>query len=412
MHLMNPESLDVFEWHIVENFAPKSPIVGQRALHMGPFASEEECRTVLSSLHQIPRFNRATLEMHKKYKRRQKRVRVNLPVQICRPAAREESWPGFTVDISILGSRVMGVAERLRLGEIVEVSCRKRRALFRVVWIGLPDTPTEGQSGLECLNPENNIWDLDLSEQTDDEPLLQEIAVARAVQGNLLPREQPPLQTLDYSGNCVQARIVGGDYYDFLDLGAGQVGFVLADVAGKGVAAALLMANLQGSVHSRAGRIAPQDLPQLLTSVNRHLYKHTDSGRYATLFFGCYSDDTRSLHYVNCGHNPPLLLRQGEEVERLRPTATVLGLFKDWECSVAETQLEPGNVLTIFTDGITETRGEAGEEFGEDRLLGALYESRKLEAASIVRNVEQAVHRFRSAAQPEDDLTLVVARGQ
>ncbi len=409
---MSPESLNVFEWHIVESVAPPSSPVAQRALHMGPFATEEECRSLLSSLNHIPRFSSGSLEVQKKYKRRQKRIRMNLPVQICRPATREDSWPAQTVDISVLGSRLMGAGGRLRLGEVIEICCRQRRAVFRVVWVGDPGTPTEGQSGVECLNPENNIWDLDLSEQTDDEPLLQEIAVARAVQSKLMPRDQPPLRTLDYSGNCIQARIVGGDYYDFLDLGAGQVGFVLADVSGKGVAAALLMANLQGSVHSHAGGVDSQSLPRLLTSVNRHLYKHTEAGRYASLFFGCYNDDTRSLHYVNCGHNPPLLLREAGVVERLSPTATVLGLFREWECSVGETQLEAGDVLTIFTDGITETRGNTGEEFGENRLLGAVHESRDLEAAAILRNVERAVGQFRSSAQQEDDLTLVVARAQ
>jgi len=409
---MSSNTSDVFEWHIVESVAPKSSPVAQRALHMGPFATEEECCSLLSSLHQIPRFSRGTLEVRKKYKRRQKRIRVALPVQVCRPAMREESWPAHTVDISVLGSRLMGGMEGLRLGEVIELCCGQRRAVFRVVWVGTPGTPTEGQSGVECLNPENNIWDLDLSEQTDDEPLLQEIAVARAVQSNLMPKDQPPLQTLDYSGNCIQARVVGGDYYDFLDLGAGQVGFVLADVSGKGVPAALLMANLQGSLNSHTMRVDTQTLPRLLASVNRHLHKHTDAGRYATLFFGCYNDDTRCLHYVNCGHNPPLVLRQSGAVDRLTPTATVLGLFRDWDCSIGETRLEAGNVLTIFTDGITETMGKAGEEFGEARLLRAVQESRDREAAAILRHVEESVENFRSTEQQEDDLTLVIARAQ
>jgi serine phosphatase RsbU (regulator of sigma subunit) len=102
------------------------------------------------------------------------------------------------------------------------------------------------------------------------------------------------LRTLDYSGKCVQARTVGGDYYDFLDMGSGRVGFVLADVAGKGVAAALLMANLQGSLHNRA-EAGAGDLPAILASVNGHLYEHTEANRYATVFFGCYDDDARRL---------------------------------------------------------------------------------------------------------------------
>jgi sigma-B regulation protein RsbU (phosphoserine phosphatase) len=204
--------------------------------------------------------------------------------------------------------------------------------------------------------------------------------------------------------------MIGGDYYDFIDMGPGEVGFVLADVAGKGIAAALLMASLQGSLHSQCDS-GSDDIPQLLASVNRNFYNHTSKDRYATFFFGRYSDATRTLHYVNCGHNPPVLLRKGGEVERLAATATVLGLFLNWECSVAEAHLESGDILSIFTDGITETTGYGGEEFGETRLLETLHESRELEAACILRNVENAAQQFRLGEQ-EDDLTLVIARGR
>jgi sigma-B regulation protein RsbU (phosphoserine phosphatase) len=210
----------------------------------------------------------------------------------------------------------------------------------------------------------------------------------------------------------VQARTIGGDYYDFLDMGQGEVGFVLADVAGKGIAAALLMASLHASLHSHyfsQHSTGPEDISELLASVNRHFYKHTAKDRYATLFFGRYSDATRTLHYVNCGHNPPVLLRKGGAVERLDATATVLGLFSDWECSVAEARLETGDVLSLYTDGITETTGHSGEEFGEARLLETLHKNRDLEASFILRNMESAAEQFRMGEQ-EDDLTLVIAR--
>jgi serine phosphatase RsbU (regulator of sigma subunit) len=167
---------------------------------------------------------------------------------------------------------------------------------------------------------------LDLRQLEDGKPLMR----ARAVQRGLLPQEKPPLETLDYAGNCMQARTIGGDYYDFLDMGPGEVGFVLADVAGKGIAAALLMASLQGSLHSQYSTSGSKDISRLLISVNRHFYKHTAQDRYATLFFGRYSDATRTLHYVNCGHNPPVLLRRGGAVRETRcdrhGTRPVLGL--------------------------------------------------------------------------------------
>ena len=336
--------------------------------------------------------------------RKEERVRIELPVQVCRSAPGLKLQSGHTVDISNSGARIAGLEEPLELGEIVKIECGNRRAAFRVAWTGAPGTATQGQAGLECLATDVDIWKLNLRQLEDGQPLMR----ARAVQSGLLPQEKPPLKTLDYAGHCIQARTVGGDYYDFLDMGAGEVGLVLADVAGKGVAAALLMANLHGILHSQCGA-GSNDLPWLLASVNLHFYKHTANDRYATFFFGRYCDATRILQYVNCGHNPPILLRQGGAVERLDATATVLGLFSDWQCSVAETQLETGDVVCIFTDGITETTGYSEQEFGEARLLEALRNNRELEAAQILRNLEDAAEQFRSGEQ-EDDLTLVIAR--
>lgn len=344
------------------------------------------------------------------HERKEERVRIELPVRLYRAARGPKLQLAHTVDISNSGARIAGLEEPLEPGEIVKVECGNREAPFRVVWIGAQGTVSAGQVGLECLAADAGLWKLDLRQLEDDKPLLR----ARAVQRGLLPQEKPPLETLDYAGNCVQARVIGGDYYDFLDMGPGEVGFVLADVAGKGIAAALLMASLEGSLHSQYSsqhRAGSEDIPQLLTSVNRHFYKHTAKDRYATLFLGRYSDATRTLHYVNCGHNPPVLLRQGGAVERLDATATVLGLFSDWDCSVAETRLEAGDVLSIYSDGITETTGHGGEEFSEARLLDTLRKSRNLEAAGILQNVENAAQAFRLGEQ-EDDLTLVIARAR
>jgi len=401
---------DVCEWYIFESLptpATESSAEMERAVRLGPFATENECRILLKSMQQIPRFSRSALEVHKKPKRREKRTKAELPVHI-RRSATDQSQVAHTVDISYSGARLAGLAEPLNLGEIIEIECDRRNAAFQVVWIGSPGQATEGQAGVACLTPEANIWGLDLSRQTDEESWPQEIAVARAVQTRLLPQEFPLLQTLEYSGHCVQTRTVGGDYYDVLDMGLGRVGFVLADVAGKGIAAALLMANLQGSLRSSHASIGSKDLAQVLASVNRHFYKHTDTHSYATLFFGCYDDATQKLRYVNCGHNPPLLLHQ-DGVERLTTTATVLGLFRDWECSVAEAHLESEDILCIYSDGITEATGKHGKEFGETRLLEVLRQSRNLDAASIAQRVEHAVEQFRSGEQ-EDDLTMVIAR--
>ncbi len=235
----------------------------------------------------------------------------------------------------------------------------------------------------------------------------REMEIARQVQSKLLPQKAPPLATLDYAGTCIQARAVGGDYYDFIELGGSRVGFVLADIAGKGMSAALLMANLQAHLRSQAA-ILVEDLPRTLRSVNRMFYESTEPGNYATLFVGIYDDATRRLCYANCGHNPPLLLH-GDSVEHLTATVTVLGLFEEWECEVAEAQLAPDDILAIYTDGIVEATNADEEEFGEARLVRILQENRLLNAPSLLQTVVAAVQQFTSGEQ-SDDLTLLVAR--
>ncbi|MBZ5523786.1 MAG: SpoIIE family protein phosphatase [Acidobacteriia bacterium] len=403
---MNHHPYTEYDWYISESVRPESNPVAPRPLRLGPFTDEKECRDLLQTLKQVPRFGQGDLEIHKR-RHGQMRVRVAMPVYWSRPLGAEKPRLVHTIDISNSGARLAGLDEHLVPGEVLEIHCGRRRAPFQVVWIGSPGSPTAGQAGVECLTPEANIWDLDLTE-AQDESLVQEVAVARAVQSGLLPQEKPLLKTLDYAGACIQARTVGGDYYDFFEMGRDEVGFVLADVAGKGISAALLMANLQGCLFNEHG-IGSGDLPRLLSCVNLHFHRHTEAYRYATVFFGCYSDSTRRLHYVNCGHNPPLLLHLDNSVERLNPTATVLGLFPQWECSVAEITLEPGSVLAMYTDGITEARDGNQEEFGQARFLQSLRETRHLNATSMVDSVLQAVERFRVGEQ-EDDLTLVIAR--
>ena len=234
-----------------------------------------------------------------------------------------------------------------------------------------------------------------------------EMEIARQVQSKLLPQRTPALITLDYAAICVQARAVGGDYYDYLDLGLKRVALVVADISGKGISAALLMANLQAGLRSQSA-ILVQDLPQSLRFVNRLFYECTEPGIYATLFLGIYDDETRRLFYVNCGHNPALLLR-GEVTERLVANVTVLGLFEEWECMVGETTLAPGDILALYTDGVVEARNANQKEFGEDGLVQTLSENRHLDAPSLVETVVATVQQF-TAGEQSDDLTLLVAR--
>lgn len=237
----------------------------------------------------------------------------------------------------------------------------------------------------------------------------QEMQIARQVQTRLLPQEVPKLATLDCAAKCIQTRAVGGDYYDFLEFGSGKLGMVLADISGKGISGALLMANLQASLRGQYA-LAIDNLPRLLRSVNALFHKNTETNNYATMFLSVYDDASHSLRYVNCGHNPPVLLRVSGVVERLEATATVLGLFEQWECAVAERQLFPGDVLLIYTDGISEAAPSIdAEEFGDDRLIATLQALRGKCACEMLDGIIAEVQRF-SQSEQADDMTLIVAR--
>jgi sigma-B regulation protein RsbU (phosphoserine phosphatase) len=235
-----------------------------------------------------------------------------------------------------------------------------------------------------------------------------ESEMAREVQARLLPQHAPQMKTLDYAGRCVQARAVGGDYYDFLDIGESRIALVLADVSGKGMSAALLMASLQAALrtHCSAGLWDPG---AIMRQVNRLLYESTAPQHFATLFLAEYDDTRQRLRFVNCGHNPPLLLRSAGALQRLDATATVLGVFPDWNCTVGEIALGAGDLLAMFTDGITEAANDHAEDFGEDRLIAALQAHRNEPVAEILDAVIRAVQEFGGKDQ-SDDLTLIVAR--
>ena len=287
-----------------------------------------------------------------------------------------------------------------------------------------PYTPSWGGMFCRFVDPDGNTFallgfdhtsrELDQRRRAYAEKLeteqraAQELEIAKQVQMRLFPQRQSAIAGLDYAGVCVQARSVGGDYYDFLDLGQGRVAFVLADIAGKGIAAALLMANLQANMRSQI--VSAINKPDhFLASVNRLLFENTALSSYATLFFATYDDMTCRVLYANCGHLPGLILRADKSIERLDPTSTVIGLFEEWSCSIQESCLGPGDMLVLYTDGVTESPNSAGEEFGDERLVASLRRHNAMGACAMAQSVVLDVERF-SAGDQFDDITLIIAK--
>jgi sigma-B regulation protein RsbU (phosphoserine phosphatase) len=233
----------------------------------------------------------------------------------------------------------------------------------------------------------------------------REIAEARAIQEKLLPREIPQMPGYEIASAWQSARLVGGDYFDILPLDEKILGMCIADVAGKGMPAALLMSNLQAAVRGLSSlSLAPNLLCSRLNSI---VYRNTDSDRFITFFYAQLEGPLRRLTYVNAGHNAPFVVRSDGSHERLREGGPVLGVFATRDFEMGSAQLSPGDRVILFTDGVTEACGVEGEEFGEARLLHLLEDHRALSADELQAKILDAVGEF-SGGRWQDDATLLV----
>jgi len=233
----------------------------------------------------------------------------------------------------------------------------------------------------------------------------REIAEAKAIQEKLLPREIPQMPGYEIATAWQSARLVGGDYFDILPLDDKTLGICIADVAGKGMPAALLMSNLQAAVRGLSSLSIAPDL--LCSRLNSIVYRNTESDRFITFFYAHVDGSTRRLAYVNAGHNAPFVVRSDGSHERLRDGGAVLGVFASRNYDMGSAQLSAGDRVILFTDGVTEACNPAGEEFGEARLLRLLEDHRTLSANELQAKIIAVVGEF-SGGRWQDDATLLV----
>ncbi len=248
----------------------------------------------------------------------------------------------------------------------------------------------------------------------EKERLESELAIAREVQNQLFPKDVPFTRTLELKGVCNPARMVSGDYYDFMALTESSLAFAIGDVAGKGISAALLMATIQSTMRtqlSATNGAGPRHFSTaaLVSTLNRQLYATTAPEKYATFYFALYDDLTHTLSYTNAGHLAPILLR-GNTISTLDSTGTVVGAFPVARYGEKHVQMEQGDMLVAYTDGIVEPENAYGEMFGEDRLKELLLKYANVDSSEIIARTMEAVNVWTGAGELQDDMTMVVAR--
>jgi sigma-B regulation protein RsbU (phosphoserine phosphatase) len=254
--------------------------------------------------------------------------------------------------------------------------------------------------------------------EKEKERLETELEIAREVQAQLYPKEEPPRGGLQVTARCDPARMVSGDYYDYQALVQGKMVFAIGDIAGKGISAALLMATMQAALRAQVsqsqpprdtGDISELDPANLVSKLNQQIYAHTSPEKYATFFFALYDEGSRTLTYTNAGHLSPLLFRDGT-VAALDSNGTVVGAFPFSKYGESSLTFQPGDLLVCYTDGITEPENAYGEMFGEERLIDLVHRNLQANDHEIIRVIFEAVRGWTGTPELHDDMTLLLAR--
>jgi sigma-B regulation protein RsbU (phosphoserine phosphatase) len=232
--------------------------------------------------------------------------------------------------------------------------------------------------------------------------------LARDIQLNLLPTLPPRIEGYDIAGKSISAKDVGGDYFDYIPRQDNTLAFCLGDVSGKGMPAALLMANLQATLRGQSG--LHNTCHDCIQFSNKLLYESTDPQKFATLFYGILDPEKHQLRYCNAGHDNPVLIRKDETPVRLETGGVVMGFVPDFHYSEDTTVFDSGTVLLIYSDGITEAMNQQEEEFGEERLFSVLQTHIDQPAQNIIQYILDAVSLYVGKVPQMDDMTLLVIK--
>jgi len=238
--------------------------------------------------------------------------------------------------------------------------------------------------------------------------LEKDLKVASHIQQALLPKGNPTFEDMEIFGQWIPAKQVGGDYYDFIQIDDSHLGVVIADVSGKGTSAALLMANLQACLRGQA--MINRSVKDTVTKINFMLSRSTDMGKFITLVYGILNTKNKTLTYTNAGHNYPFLLDKDGNVKTLESGGTVLGAFENFGYEEETLQLNPGDFLLMYTDGITEAMNDKGDMFEEERLLKIIKENKHLSTQELSQKIVDSVLSFQGSTPQSDDLTLVLLK--
>jgi sigma-B regulation protein RsbU (phosphoserine phosphatase) len=245
--------------------------------------------------------------------------------------------------------------------------------------------------------------------EKEEERLASELQIAREVQRQLFPKGALEIGSLQLSGICHPAQVVSGDYYDYLGLDGSSVALAIGDVSGKGISAALLMAGIQSALRTQLTGASSRSTAGIVAMLNRQLYLSTAPEKYASLYFGVYDAASSMLTYANAGHPPPLLVRDGAP-RKLEVTGTVVGAFPSSCYEERRIELQEGDLLVAYTDGITEPENAYGEMFGEERLIDVLVKYGNAESDEIVSRAMDAVLEWTGSPELQDDMTMLIAR--